>query len=71
MNSISLPLYNTSKKDFLSFMVNSYFARRHSFDLHDKLTFKAMFYHLKCLKKGLKPQHTIDEMVKNGLKAQE
>ena len=73
MNSTALPLYNTSDKDFLEFMAKSYFSKRHdlNFDLHDKLTLKATLYQLKCLKKGLKPEYTIDEMVINGLKAQE
>lgn len=65
-----LPLNNTSDSDFYRFMINAYFFRRHdeNFDLHDKLSLKACIYLLKCIKRSIKPEYTLDEMVKNGLK---
>lgn len=65
-----LPLHNTSDSDFYRFMISALFFRRHdeNFNLHDKLSLKACLYLLKCIKKGVKPEYTLDKMVANGLK---
>lgn len=63
-------LYKTKDGEFYAFMAKSHFNKRHdkNFDLHDKLILKACIYLLKCIKKGVKPEYTLDEMVANGLK---
>lgn len=63
-------LHNAKDGDFYAFMIKANFDKRHdeNFDLHDKLVLKGFIYLQKCIKRGVKPKYTLDEMVGKRLK---